>query len=80
MSEIIEHLHILTLSLPKVALGPHSDMQSHEVIKYKFYLNAYHKVCNYNWRPEDLRKVALSGFKGSNSGALLYGPRGCGKS
>lgn len=73
-------MHIIKLDLPKSALGAFSDLQTHEVIKYKLYLAGYHKVCNYNWRPEEMRKVSLNGFKGTNSGALLYGPRGVGKS
>jgi hypothetical protein len=45
------------------------------------YLANYHKICNHLWRPIDTRDVALSTeFKGQNTGCLLYGRKGNGKS
>ena len=46
------------------------------------YLNAYHKKCYHHWRPEDIRRVELGKgeFKGFNTGGLLCGEKGCGKS
>ncbi len=43
-------------------------------------MQGYHKFCNHHWRPEDIRKASFSRFKGNNTGALLWGERGCGKS
>jgi hypothetical protein len=46
------------------------------------YLQGYHKKCYHHWRPEDMRRVGLAegGFKGFNTGGLLWGEQGCGKS
>jgi len=46
------------------------------------YMRGYHKKCYHHWRPEDLRRVGLDSgmFKGFNTGGLLWGERGCGKS
>lgn len=44
------------------------------------YTEGYHKICYHHWRPEDIRRVSLPRFKGVNTGLLLWGPRGCGKS
>ena len=43
-------------------------------------MNAYHKICYGLWRPEDIRRVSLPNFKGANSGVMLWGNRGVGKS
>ena len=44
------------------------------------YLSGYHKFCNHHWRPEEIRSVTFDRFKGNNTGCLLWGERGCGKS
>jgi hypothetical protein len=46
------------------------------------YLQGYQKKCNHHWRPEDIRRVGLGqgSFKGFNTGGILWGERGCGKS
>jgi len=46
------------------------------------YLNGCHKKCYHHWRPEDIRRVELvkGEFKGFNTGGLLWGEKGCGKS
>jgi hypothetical protein len=46
------------------------------------FLQGYHKRCNHHWRPEDIRRVGLAkgAFKGFNTGGLLWGEKGCGKS
>jgi hypothetical protein len=46
------------------------------------YLSGYHKKCNHHWRPDDMRRVGLDSgmFKGFNTGGLLWGEKGCGKS
>jgi small subunit ribosomal protein S29 len=46
------------------------------------YFNAYHKKCYHHWRPDDIRRVGLDKglFKGFNTGGLLWGNKGCGKS
>ena len=42
----------------------------------------YHKRCYHHWRPEDIRRVGVDkgAFKGFNTGGLLWGERGSGKS
>jgi hypothetical protein len=81
-NELIENLPSpVNLKLNKADLpGEFASLQVNEVHDYKMYLKGYHKRCNYNWRPEDIRRVSLEHFKGLNSGALLWGPKGCGKS
>ena len=46
------------------------------------YTRGYHKTCCHHWRPEDIRRVGLGrgAFKGFNTGGLLWGERGSGKS
>jgi hypothetical protein len=44
------------------------------------YLQGYQKFCNHHWRPEDIRRVGGFRFKGNNTGCLLWGERGTGKS
>lgn len=78
--ELIEHESLIELDLNKAFLGSAADLQKNDVHKYKLYLSAYHKVCYGLWRPEDIRRVSLPRFKGANSGLLLWGNRGCGKS
>ena len=80
LSEIIENLSMVVIDLPKSNLGKYSDLQKNEVHQYKLYLSGYHKVCHGLWRPEDSRRVSLPNFKGANSGLLLWGNRGVGKS
>ena len=79
--EICERLSMMTLNLEKKHLN-NQDAQSSESIKYKLYLRGYHKKCYHHWRPEDIRRVGLDKgmFKGFNTGGLLWGERGCGKS
>ena len=79
-AEICEHLPILKFKLPKSNLATLSDLQAHDVVDYKLYLSGYHKFCYHHWRPEDIRSVSLNRFKGNNTGCLLWGDRGCGKS
>jgi hypothetical protein len=71
---------MVVIDLPKSNLGKYSDLQKNEVHQYKLYLSGYHKVCHGLWRPEDSRRVSLPNFKGANSGLLLWGNRGVGKS
>ena len=82
MGELIEHCSLIVVDLDKKHLGGGSagDLQKNEVHQYKLLLSAYHKVCNGLWRPEDIRRVALPNFKGANSGLMLWGDRGSGKS
>lgn len=82
-AEMVERLPILHLELEKKSLsGEFVELQSRERIKYKLYLTGYHKKCYHHWRPEDIRRVGLAKglFKGCNTGGLLWGERGCGKS
>ena len=46
------------------------------------YLAQYHKRCYHHWRPIDIRRVGVDKgfFKGFNTGGLLWGETGCGKS
>ena len=44
------------------------------------YLQNYHKFCKHHWRPDEIRRSSFAKFKGHNTGALLWGERGCGKS
>lgn len=74
---------MLKLTLKKADLdGPFYPLQKHEQIDYKLYLRGYHKRCYHHWRPVDVRRVGLAGgaFKGFNTGGLLWGETGCGKS
>lgn len=45
-------------------------------------MSGYHKKCVHHWRPLDIRRVALKNgqFKGLNTGGLLWGEQGTGKS
>jgi hypothetical protein len=44
-------------------------------------MKGYHKFCCHHWRPNDVRVVSLNNrFKGNNTGVLLWGEKGCGKS
>lgn len=81
--EIIERMSFMKLNLKKAELGPEfQGLQSNDEIVYKMYLKGYHKKCNHHWRPEDIRRVGLDQglFKGFNSGGLLWGIKGSGKS
>lgn len=80
LGEFIETMPVINLQLHKKDLGEHHEVQKNEVHNYKLYTNGYHKICYHNWRPEDIRRVSLDRFKGVNSGCLLWGPRGSGKS
>ena len=80
MGEIIEKLPLVVIDLEKKNLGSAADLQRNEVHQYKLYLSGYHKLCYGLWRPEDIRRVSLPQFKGANSGLLLWGNRGVGKS
>ena len=71
---------MIKLTLNKSDLGTFTEMQSRDSVNYKLYMQGYHKFCNHHWRPEDIRRAALPKFKGANSGLLLWGERGCGKS
>jgi hypothetical protein len=72
---------MLRLDLNKGSLSQgNQDRQVNETVKYKLYLQGYHKFCKHLWRPEDIRRVSFNRFKGYNTGCLLYGERGCGKS
>jgi len=50
------------------------------IYEYRIDLKHYHKFCDHLWRPEETRKSTWPRFKGFNTGALLWGPRGVGKS
>jgi len=70
----------LKLKLEKKDLSVLSELQGPEVIEYKMYLQNYHKFCKHHWRPDEIRRSSFAKFKGNNTGALLWGERGCGKS
>lgn len=78
--EIFLHIKTINILLPKKNLGEHHELQTSEEHNYKLYTATYHKVCNSHWRPEDIRRVSLPNFRGANSGVLLWGNRGVGKS
>jgi len=80
ISEIIENAPCITIDLDKKYLGSAADLQKNDVHQYKLLFSAYHKICYGLWRPEDIRRVSLPNFKGANSGVLLWGNRGTGKS
>lgn len=79
-SEIIEALPVIKLKLKKSDLGSMADLQGKDVVDYKLYMQGYHKFCYHHWRPEDIRRASLPRFKGANTGVLLWGEQGCGKS
>lgn len=82
-AEVAERLPMVQINLEKKNLSSgFVELQGRENIKYKMYLQGYQKKCNHHWRPEDIRRVGLAkgGFKGFNTGGLLWGERGCGKS
>lgn len=81
LGEIIEHMPLVVLDLERKNLtGSAVELQKNDVHHYKLYLSGYHKICTGLWRPEDMRRVSLPRFKGGNSGLLLWGDRGAGKS
>lgn len=43
-------------------------------------MQGYQKLCHHHWRPEDIRRASFGNFKGSNTGVLFWGEKGCGKS
>lgn len=74
-------LPIVRLSLPKKNLtGGFLELQEKENIEYKMYIQGYQKFCRHHWRPESMRQISNDSFKGSNTGVLLWGEQGCGKS
>ena len=79
-AEICEAMPILVLNLNKADLGELSDMQKFDTIKYKLILQGYHKFCYHHWKPVDQRATGIERYRGNNTGILLWGPRGCGKS
>ena len=82
-AQVMEHMGSIKLTLNKSDLEPSlQNLQKNETIQYKMYLRGYHKKCYHHWRPEDMRRVALQqgAFKGFNTGGLLWGETGCGKS
>lgn len=81
LGEIIEHCKVISIDLDKKLLpGEIAQLQKNEVHQYKLLLSAYHKICYGLWRPEEMRRVSLPRFKGANSGLMLWGNRGVGKS
>lgn len=81
LGEIIEHCKVINIDLDKKLLpGDIAQLQKNEVHQYKLLLSAYHKICYGLWRPEEMRRVSLPRFKGANSGLMLWGNRGVGKS
>ena len=80
-ADICEVLPMITLDLPKANLSPaFADLQGRDNIRYKLYMQGYHKFCNHHWRPMDIRRVTNEGYKGANTGVLFHGEQGCGKS
>ena len=79
-SEVCEVLHMIHMQLNKKDLSVFSELQGREVIDYKLYMQGYHKFCNHHWRPSEIRSTSFHQFKGNNTGCLLWGERGCGKS
>ena len=80
-SDICEVMPMIVLDLPKSNLSAgFSDLQERETIRYKMYMQGYHKRCYHHWRPIDVRRVTNDGFKGGNTGVLLWGEQGAGKS
>ena len=72
---------MIILDLPKANLGPaYADLQNHDNIRYKLYLQGYHKFCNHHWRPQEIRRVTNDNYKGQNTGVFFHGPQGSGKS
>jgi hypothetical protein len=78
--EICEVFPILRFQLNKADLGALADLQTADVLEYKMYMQGYHKFCKHHWRPDEIRRSSFPKFKGNNTGALLWGERGCGKS
>ena len=50
-AEICEHVPVLELKLRKSQLGDLTELQTHETIDYKLYLQGYHKFCYHHWKP-----------------------------
>jgi len=83
MAEMLERLQMIKFKLNKSDLSEDMQVfQSKDSITYKMYLQGYHKKCYHHWRPYDVRSVGLNkgAFKGFNTGGLLWGEKGCGKS
>jgi small subunit ribosomal protein S29 len=82
LKDVIELKRILEVTLTKADLEHLAEFSefSHDTKKYKIYLQGHQKYCYHFWRPEDMREYALQGFKGFNTGCLLWGRSGSGKS
>jgi hypothetical protein len=82
LKDVIELKRVLEVNLEKADLdhlAEHSDL-SHDSKKYKIYLQGHQKFCYHFWRPEDMREYSLQSFKGFNTGGLIWGRSGSGKS
>lgn len=79
-ADVCESLPMIKLKLKKSDLGALGDLQKPDVLNYKMYMQGYQKFCYHHWRPEDIRRASFGNFKGSNTGVLFWGEKGCGKS
>lgn len=83
MADMMEHNPILRILLEKSDLSSeYVECQGRDTIEYKLYNQGYQRRCSHHWRPEDMRRVGLGqgAFKGFNTGGLIWGERGTGKS
>mmetsp|Transcript_8449 Transcript_8449/g.14169 ORF Transcript_8449/g.14169 Transcript_8449/m.14169 type:complete len:185 (-) Transcript_8449:892-1446(-) len=81
--EIPYYLRMLKINLDKSKLEERFQTESmRDKMIYNLYVAGYHKKCHHHWRPIDIRRVGLDkgAFKGFNTGGMLWGERGCGKS
>eukprot|EP00826_Nyctotherus_ovalis_P032957 TRINITY_DN2656_c0_g1_i15.p1 TRINITY_DN2656_c0_g1~~TRINITY_DN2656_c0_g1_i15.p1 ORF type:complete len:705 (+),score=182.56 TRINITY_DN2656_c0_g1_i15:115-2229(+) len=86
MSEILVTLHKVEFNLDYADLK--DVLKAEEMpkdlkdgkFKYTLLLEQLQKRCDHLWRPKDTSKFSFTSFKGFNTGALLWGERGRGKS
>lgn len=86
MSEILITLHKVEFNLDYADLK--DVLKAEEVpkdlkdgkFKYALLVKQLQKRCDHLWRPRDATKFSYTDFKGFNTGALLWGERGRGKS
>lgn len=86
--EIINAFKIFKFNLDYADIRAYCEVKGYKLcdkianrkaVNFTLHLTDYYENCKMQWRPKDHRDI-LSKFKGFNTGALLYGEGGCGKS
>ena len=90
--EIVDEVKTIEFILPfqdiidfaenmKIPINPEilAKWRQKKTSKFVLHLTSFYELCTYQWRPESHRTL-IKDFKGFNSGCLLTGEAGCGKS